>query len=72
MTMRIKVDRKLCAGAGNCVATVSEVFDQDEKEGLVLLQIAEPPQDLYELVETAAQMCPVGAIEIEERVTASS
>ncbi|MFG2502305.1 ferredoxin [Streptomyces sp. NPDC048441] len=66
--MRVTVNRELCAGAGNCVVTVPEVFDQDDREGLVLLQIAEPSEDLHELVETAAQMCPVGAIEVEHRV----
>lgn len=68
--MRVTVNRELCVGSGNCVVTVPEVFDQDDKEGLVELQITEPPEDLQEFVETAAQMCPVGAIDIEEQVTA--
>lgn len=69
MTMRITVNRELCVGSGNCVANVPEVFDQDDEEGLVWLQITEPPEELHELVEVAAQMCPVGAIDVQYRVT---
>ncbi|MFF1379621.1 ferredoxin [Streptomyces sp. NPDC058308] len=62
--MRITVNRDLCVGSGNCVMNVPEVFDQDDEDGLVRLHVVEPPEDLYEPVEVAAQMCPVGAIEI--------
>ncbi len=41
--MRVQVDREVCNGAGNCVLTVPEVFDQDDDDGLVTLLPAEPP-----------------------------
>ncbi|MFE4373233.1 ferredoxin [Streptomyces sp. NPDC056835] len=63
--MRITVDRERCVGSGNCVVNVPEVFDQDDEEGLVLLQMSEPPENLHHLVEVAAQMCPMGAIDVD-------
>ncbi|WP_073501899.1 ferredoxin [Actinacidiphila paucisporea] len=68
--MRVTVNRELCVGSGNCVATLQEVFDQDDRDGLVWLRVAEPPESLRELVEKAVQLCPVGAIEAERRTTA--
>lgn len=59
--MHIEVDRDICVGAGNCVMTVEEVFDQDE-EGLVDLRQSDPPAELADQVERAVQMCPAGAI----------
>ncbi|MEK2493870.1 ferredoxin [Kitasatospora purpeofusca] len=65
--MHITVDRDLCCGSGNCVETVPDVFDQDSRDGMVLLRISQPPEHLREAVERAAQLCPVGAIEISHR-----
>ncbi|WP_406136177.1 ferredoxin [Streptomyces sp. NBC_01089] len=66
--MRVTVNRERCVGSGNCVVNVPEVFDQDDEEGLVQLQVTEVPEGLRELVEVAAQLCPVGAIEVQHRV----
>ncbi|MEU3416836.1 ferredoxin [Streptomyces sp. NPDC006658] len=66
--MRITVDRELCCGSGNCVVTVPEVFDQDDADGLVTLRNAQPPEHLRASVETAAQLCPVGAIGVTDQV----
>jgi ferredoxin len=46
--------------------TVPEVFDQDDAEGLVLVRDAEVPPALDERVRRAADLCPAGAIEVEE------
>ncbi|MCX4669943.1 ferredoxin [Streptomyces sp. NBC_01381] len=62
--MHITVNRELCAGSGNCVVNAPEVFDQDDTEGLVLLRVTQPPADLEQSVELAAQLCPVGAIDV--------
>jgi ferredoxin len=63
--MRIQVDREACCGAGNCVLTVPEVFDQDDLEGLVVLRRPQPPDDLAERVHTAVDLCPSGAISLD-------
>ena len=60
--MRIEVDRQVCIGAGNCVLTAAEVFDQDDDEGLVTLLQVEPAPPLYDVVRRAAFLCPSGAI----------
>ncbi len=62
--MTVRADRNVCVGAGNCVLTVGEVFDQDDTEGLVLVRVAHPPAELAELVHRAADLCPSGAIEV--------
>lgn len=62
--MRVRADRDVCVGAGNCVLTVSEVFDQDDARGLVVVRVAHPPAELAELVRRAADLCPSGAIEV--------
>ena len=42
-----------------------EVFDQDEKEGLVMLVDAAPPAALAGYVRKAALLCPAQAIRLE-------
>jgi ferredoxin len=64
--MRVRADRDRCCGSGNCVMTASEVFDQDDAEGLVLVRTAEVAPLQRERVRQAAQLCPAAAIEVEE------
>jgi ferredoxin len=64
--MRIEVKRELCCGAGMCVLEAPEVFDQDEQDGLVLVQVSEPPEDQRAAVREAAHMCPSGAIAVSD------
>ncbi len=35
--VRVRADRDVCIGAGVCVMTAEEVFDQDDAEGLVVV-----------------------------------
>ena len=62
--MRIEVDREVCCGAGNCVLTVPEIFDQDDRDGLVVLRRSEPPDELAGRVQVAVDLCPSGAISL--------
>lgn len=62
--MRVKVDTTKCIGAGQCVMAASEVFDQDEETGIVILKVIEPDGEQEADVRTAARRCPVRAIEI--------
>lgn len=65
--IRVAVDRARCVGAGQCVRTAPEVFDQDEAEGLVVLVAEHPEADVVEYVRKAALLCPAQAIRIEEQ-----
>jgi ferredoxin len=60
--VHIDVDRDACCGSGNCVRTAPRVFDQDDRDGLVLLIEADPPAEVHALVREAAHLCPSGAI----------
>ncbi|OWV11931.1 ferredoxin [Micromonospora wenchangensis] len=64
-TSRVTVDRDRCCGAGNCVVTAPEVFDQDDTDGLVLLRDPTPGGALLDRVQRAADLCPAGAIRID-------
>ncbi|MET0205232.1 MAG: ferredoxin [Casimicrobiaceae bacterium] len=65
MTFKIHVDDDLCIGAGQCVLVAPQIFDQDDK-GLVILLDPTPPQALHEAARKAAKLCPARAITIEE------
>jgi ferredoxin len=62
--MKISADRSVCIGAGNCVLTAPEVFDQSEDDGTVVLLQASPDPDQRPAVEEAVAICPSGAISI--------
>jgi ferredoxin len=64
-TMRVSVDKDVCLGAGNCVRTAPDVFDQDE-EGFVELLDDNPPSELEEDVLLARRLCPARAITVNE------
>jgi ferredoxin len=64
--MRVTVDRGRCIGAGMCVLTAPEVFDQDEEEGRVVLLVTNPPEELQDAVRQAERLCPSGAIAVHD------
>jgi len=64
-TFRVHVDEDLCIGAGQCVLVAPQIFDQDDR-GLVILLDATPPPGLHEAARKAARLCPAKAITIEE------
>ncbi|HEV2076071.1 MAG TPA: ferredoxin [Thermoleophilaceae bacterium] len=57
--IRIEVDRDLCIGSGDCVATQPDVFDLDDEGKAVVL---DPDGADTEGIVEAAQNCPVTAI----------
>ena len=61
--MKVKVDRDLCIGAGNCVAAAPTVFKLDKADKAVLL---EPESADEDTLMNAAESCPVNAIIIED------
>lgn len=63
---QIHIKKHLCVGAGLCVLSSKEVFDQDEDDGLVRLLVAEPPEHLHDTVRGAVRKCPSLAIVVDE------
>ncbi|CAL9442127.1 ferredoxin [Streptomyces albus] len=63
--LRLRVDRERCAGAGMCALTAPQVFDQDEREGRVLLLRPVPAPADRAAARTAAGLCPAGAITLD-------
>ncbi len=57
--IRIEVDRDLCIGSGDCVASAPRVFELDDEGKAIVLDPDGAPVD--EVVE-AAMNCPVTAI----------
>jgi ferredoxin len=63
--MKVKVDFDLCASTGACAQASPEVFELRSDGYLYVLQ-EEPSAELWPSVKEAADMCPTGAIELEE------
>lgn len=61
--MRVRVDRELCTGVGNCVGMAPSVFKLDDDSKAVVLDPESVDEDT--LME-AAESCPKGAIIIED------
>lgn len=64
--LRVAVDQDVCVGAGLCVLSTAEVFDQRDEDGVVKLLQTEPDETLYEKVLGAARKCPSKAIKVEK------
>lgn len=63
--MKIKADTSVCIGAGMCVLTAQDVFDQSDEDGTVVLLQESPPEGMEETVRRAVVLCPSGALSIE-------
>ena len=63
--MRVTVDPNLCTSIGTCMRICPEVFEVG-KDGLLYVLQERPPESLRTEVEEALEMCPMGAISIEE------
>jgi ferredoxin len=61
--MKVRVDRNLCIGVGNCVAYAPTVFKLDRKNKAVVLDPSSVDDDT--LLE-AAKSCPEEAIIVED------
>ncbi|WP_213455077.1 ferredoxin [Rhizomonospora bruguierae] len=62
--IRIVVDRTRCFGYGNCVAALSEVFDLNDEDGVVLVD-EEAAQTVAERqLDAAVRSCPTNALRI--------
>ena len=62
--MKIDVDRRLCQTHAQCVLVAPEVFSLDEDGAMTY--VAEPGDSLRAKVEDTEEICPMGAIRIED------
>ncbi|WP_030659789.1 ferredoxin [Streptomyces rimosus] len=65
--MELSVDRERCYGAGMCVLTAPEVFEQDAEDGRTRLLSPRPPHEHRAAAREAAWLCPVAAITVTEQ-----
>jgi ferredoxin len=63
--MQISVDKHRCIGAGQCVLSAPDIFDQDE-DGLVRLLVPNPADDYDEEVIQADRHCPSQSITLDD------
>lgn len=63
--MRVKVDYDVCASTGACMQVCPEVFEV-RSDGYLYLLTEEPPAEVQDKVRTAADLCPTGAISVED------
>ena len=61
--MKVRVDRDLCIGVGNCVAAAPTVFKLDKNNKAVVLK---PESIDDDTLMNAAESCPVNAIIVED------
>ncbi len=64
--MKITVDQDKCVSSGQCVLNATEVFDQRDEDGVVVLLNANPSGGDADDARKAAVACPALAIQIEE------
>jgi ferredoxin len=64
--MKVTVDQDTCIASGQCVLTTSEVFDQRDDDGIVVLLDSTPPEALSHDVHEAAALCPARAIQVAD------
>ncbi len=62
--MKVKIDREGCIACGSCIGICPEVFRFADDGFSEVYQ--EPTEDVYELVEEAADNCPVAVIYTEK------
>jgi ferredoxin len=62
--MRVVVDTEKCVAAGQCVIEASDIFDQREDDGVVVLLEQSPAEDRADAALRAAELCPSAAITI--------
>jgi len=61
--LKVRVDRDLCIGVGNCVAAAPTVFKLDKNNKAVVLK---PESIDDDTLMNAAESCPVNAIIVED------
>ncbi|HWM04911.1 MAG TPA: ferredoxin [Actinophytocola sp.] len=63
--MRVVTDTARCVGAGQCVLTEPDVFDQSEEDGTVVVLVENVEGEQLAAAEEAVDMCPSQAISLK-------
>lgn len=74
MDITVKVDKETCIRAGTCWSVCAEVYEQGPNGKSNITEayrgenrfVGEVPEDLLECVKQGEEVCPVGAITVEE------
>lgn len=77
MPHKVTIDRPNCIADGSCQAACPEVFELSDEDGLAQitqkyrenpekLGVGEIPDEMVDCAETAADVCPVSIISVEE------
>lgn len=63
--MKVTVDFDACMSTGSCASLAPDVFEVRD-DGYLYVLIEEPGPELHDDVRSAADLCPTGAITLEE------
>lgn len=63
--MKIRVLRERCVGAGQCVLSAPQLFDQSDEDGTVVVLNATPGTEDEAAARAALSLCPSGTIRLE-------
>jgi ferredoxin len=63
--VKVIVDYDVCASTGSCMQVCPEVFEV-RSDGFLYVLDEHPPEALHDRVREAADLCPTGAISLEE------
>jgi ferredoxin len=64
---RLTVDRSVCVRSGQCSYLHPELFRADE-DGSPIVLVEWPGEDLRAAAEEAAELCPSGAITLDDGI----
>lgn len=64
--MRVTIDRNMCCGHALCVDEAPEVFEIAD-DGIAVLLIEDPGEELRKKIESAVRLCPEMAIGVFDR-----
>jgi ferredoxin len=63
--MRVSVNFDVCASTGACTQVAPEIFEI-RSDGYLYILVEEPSDDQLDAVRSAEEMCPTGAITLED------
>jgi len=63
--MQVHIDDERCRGHGMCCALCPQVFELTD-DGYAIVRATEVPVELHDVVRSAVDQCPEGAISITE------
>jgi len=63
--VKVTIEADKCVGAGLCVLSAPDVFDQREDDGVVILLNENPGHDRTDDVQEAASLCPARVIQVQ-------